>query len=803
VSVRYRLGIDIGGTFTDLALAGDGGPAAVVKVPSTPDDYARGVVDGVRRLLALTGRAPEDVAEVVHGTTVATNTLLQGRGARTGLLTTRGFRDVLEIRRMRVPRMYDLTWEKPPPLVARALRLEVDERLDHTGAVLRPLDEDGAAAAIRRLLDAGVEAIAVCLLHAYANPAHEARLGALLRDLAPGVYCSLSHEVLPQIQEYERTSTTVVNAYLGPAVGRYLERTSAGLASLGVRAPLLVMQSNGGSMTAAAARRLPAQLVESGPAAGVIAAAALGRISPPSTTGPASVGFAASSQFTAAGTSPPGPLSTSAERGNDGRGLPENGVDAGGLGRMLLTLDMGGTTAKAALLRDGRVPLAAEAEIGAGVTVANRLNRGGGYLLSLPTVDLVEVGAGGGSLLWIDAGGVMQVGPQSAGAAPGPACYATGGTAATLTDANVVLGYLNPEWLLAGALRLDAAAARRALAEQIARPLGLSLEAAAFGARTIAAASMVRAVRAVSAERGHDPQEATLVAFGGNGPLHATAVAQELGVPRVLVPPSPGLFSAFGLLAAEVEHHFLRTHLRRLDEVDPAALQRLTGEMAAAALATLAAEGYPEARVELRWAADLRYLGQSYELTVPLALPPDAHGLALESDHANSSDTPGDRGPSPPSPREWRGGQGVRSTPVPHPQPLDAATIAALPDAFGAAHERAYGHRAIGEPVELVNVRLIARGVPDAPRGLPAGPSLADFGRAAPADDLQRPSRAAYFGPRLGWQDTPVLLRTGIGAELRPGPLIVEEYDATTLVPPGWAARLDDSHGIVLGPERP
>jgi N-methylhydantoinase A len=711
--------VDIGGTFTDVALAGDDGAVAVAKVPSTPDDYARGVLDGVRHVLARTGRAPGEASAVVHGTTVATNALLERRGARTGLLTTRGFRDILEIRRLRVPRLYDLTWEKPPPLVERALRLEVDERLDAGGGVLRPLDEAGAAAAIGQLRAAGVEAIAVCLLHAYANPAHEARLGALLRELAPGTYCSLSHQVLPQIQEYERTSTTVINAYLGPTVERYLATVLDGLAALGLRAPLLVMQSNGGCMGAAAARRLPAALVESGPAAGVIAAAALGR---------------------AAGE------------------------------RCVLALDMGGTTAKAALLQDGRIPLSSETEIGAGVTVANRLNRGGGYLLSLPAVDLVEVGAGGGSLLWIDPGGVLCVGPQSAGAAPGPACYAAGGLAPTLTDANVVLGYLNPDWLLGGALPLDAGAAHRAVAEQVARPLGLPPEAAAFGAYRVAVASMVRAVRAVSAERGHDPREAALVAFGGNGPLHAAAVAQALGMPRVLVPPSPGLFSAFGLLAAEVEHHFLRTHLRRLDQLgagDLDALNRVVGDLAAAARATLAAEGYPSGRTAFQWAADLRYLGQSYELSVPLAVRDDAA--------------------------------------------LDAAGVAALAHAFGDAHERTYGHRAAAEPVELVNVRLAARGVPSAPRGLPAGPPApgAPAGRGAPgapgadggrAGRAPRSRRRAYFGPERGWAETPVIARADLGSRPCAGPLIVEEYDATTLVPPGWRVRLDGRGTIVQEP---
>ena len=343
----YRLGIDIGGTFTDLVLLREGAPPVVAKVLSTPHSFARGVLDGVRALLHGAGVAPSEVADLVHGTTVATNALLQRRGARTGLLTTAGFRDLLEIRRLRLPRLYDLAWEKPAPLVERALRLEVSERLDHTGAVVRPLDEAGAREAIARLRQEGVQAVAVCLLHAYADGAHEALLGALLHESLPGVYVALSHQVLPQIQEYERLSTTVVDAYVGPVVARYLEEMEGGLAGLGLSAPLRVMQSNGGSMSAGVARRRPARLIESGPAAGAVAVAALAR----GATG---------------GSSPAGGV---AQRG--GTRLPrEAGRGA------LLALDMGGTTAKAALILDGALPLAAEAEIGAGVTATTRLNRG-------------------------------------------------------------------------------------------------------------------------------------------------------------------------------------------------------------------------------------------------------------------------------------------------------------------------------------------------------------------------------------------------------------------------------------------
>jgi N-methylhydantoinase A len=707
--VPYRLGIDIGGTFTDLVLLGDGAPPVVRKVLSTPDDFARGVLEGVRALLAA-GPPAAGVQDVVHGTTVATNALLERRGAPTGLLTTAGFRDLLEIRRLRLPRLYDLGWEKPPPLVERALRLEVDERLDHSGAVVRPLDEASARAAIERLRAAGVTAVAICLLHAYADATHEARLGALVQALLPGVFVSLSHQVLPQIQEYERLSTTVINAYVGPVVAYYLEQMAAGLAGVGVTAPLRVMQSNGASMDLPAARRRPAHLIESGPAAGVVAVAALGR---------------------------------------------QTGE------RRLLALDMGGTTAKAALVLDGAVPLAAEAEIGAGVTAATRLNRGGGYALSLPAVDLVEVGAGGGSLLWLDAGGALQVGPESAGAAPGPACYGRGGTAPTLTDANVVLGYLNPIALAGGAVPLDAAAAAAAVGALGAR-LGLPPEEAAYGAFRVAVASMVRAVRAVSAERGHDPAGLALVAFGGNGPLHGAAVAAALGIPRVIVPPAPGVFSAWGLLAAEVAHHASRTYLRSLEAVDVTALQGIAGGLRDEALASLGAAG----DVVLEWSADLRYTGQSSELNVPLTVPPDA--------------LPG------------------------------TESLAGLAGRFATAHERRYGHRAPGEPVELVHLRLVAR-VPGEAPPLPGGARDGAPGRPGPPS-----GRRVYFGPRPGWHSTPVVARTALarsGDVARPagedgdphggedgatGPLIVEDYDATTLVPPGWRVRLDRQGAIVL-----
>jgi N-methylhydantoinase A len=414
---RIASGWTSAGTFTDLVLVSDEGGAGQVfvrKVSSTPDDYARGIIDGLGAALAEWGIAPAAIGAVVHGTTVASNAILEFKGARTGLITTRGFRDVLEIRRLRMPALYDMAWEKPPPLVERYLRMEVDERMDWRGEVVRPLDEGSLAHAVDHLLREDVEIIAVCLINSYANPAHEEAIGDYLARRAPGVGLCLSSAILPEIKEYERTSTTVVNAYITPVVRRYLDRLGAGLGAIGIRAPLLVMGSSGGIMSAGAAVARPMLMVESGPAAGVVGAQALARR----------------------------------------LGLPD-----------VITFDMGGTTAKAGIIEGGEVGRATEYEVGGGIMIGSRLLKGGGYLLRAPAIDLAEVGAGGGSLIWLDGGGALRIGPQSAGSVPGPACYDLGGVEPTITDANVVLGYLNPAGLAGGgdppARRAVARGARR------------------------------------------------------------------------------------------------------------------------------------------------------------------------------------------------------------------------------------------------------------------------------------------------------------------------------------------------------
>jgi len=694
----FRAGVDIGGTFTDIVLLDEGGERYTKKVSSTVDDYARAIVDGLCELLAEVGGGR--IVELLHGTTVASNAILEHKGARTGLITTRGFRDVLEIRNLRMPRLYDMSWTKPPPLVERRLRVEVDERIDAQGRIDTPLDEASVERAVDFLVAEGVEAIAVCLLHSYLNPAHEQRVKEIVARVAPAATLCISAEVLPLINEYERSSTTVINAYVRPIVERYLKRLIGEAARIGIDVPLLLMQSNGGLTTAKAAAVTPMHIIESGPAAGVVGVQALMR----------RIGL-----------------------------------------RNAISFDMGGTTAKASLIEDGEVTRAAEYQVGAGIVLGSRLLSGAGYTLKVPAIDLAEIGAGGGSILWIDSGGALQVGPMSAGASPGPVAYDQGGAEPTVTDANLTLGYLNPEHLVGGAVKLNIEKSRTALMEKIARPLGMSVEAAAHGAHLIAASNMIRALKAVSSERGRDPREYALVAFGGNGPIFAAGMAAEIGIGRVLIPPSAGVFSSFGLLYAEVEYYFTRTRKLLLRRADPAALQAVLGGLEDEARARLGEDGFAPDRIEIRRFASLHYQGQSFELRVPVAAGT-----------------------------------------------LDAAALAAIEEAFGVEHERTYGHRAgSDEPVELVSLEVIGRGIPDQPRAAAAAAAA-----LAPDIAIASPSRRTYFGPRLGWQEARVVNRSDLETP-HAGPCIVEEYDATCLVPPGWTARLDEFGNIELTPKRP
>jgi N-methylhydantoinase A len=562
-----RVGVDVGGTFTDVILQHADGSATIRKLLSTPPNYDVAVVEAVG---ALDIGIP--IENVVHGTTVATNAVLERRGARTALVTTKGFRDVLELRRLRIPRMYEPFWRKPEPLVRRRLRFEIGERMAADGNVLRPLDEDEARTIAGRLREAGVESAAVCLLHSYLYPEHEERLGAILRDELPGVAVSLSSEILREQREYERSATTVVNAYVRPLMERYVGAIRRGLDDAGVDAPLTIMQSSGGVMTADDATLRPVLALESGPAAGVVASLGMAR----------RLGFANA-----------------------------------------ITFDMGGTTAKASLIEHGAVSRGREYEVGGSLSAGSRLMRGSGELLRIPTIDIAEVGAGGGSLAWLDPAGGLQVGPRSAGADPGPACYGRGGEEPTVTDANVFLGFIPEGPLADGQISVSRERAERAL-ERVAEPLGLATADVAAGIHAIANARMTRALRSVSSEKGRDPREFALIAYGGAGPVHALGLAEELGCRTVLVPALAGLFSSLGLLYARPEFHEVRTcHLdartvdaSELDAVFAELKQRLDG-------------------VEFVRSAELRYGGQTWEIEIDVGNPADLRSViaTFEDEH--------------------------------------------------------------------------------------------------------------------------------------------------------------------------
>ena len=690
--MSWRIGVDIGGTFTDIVFLREDGAALTAKVLSTPDDYSRGIVDGVRQVLGTGAAAASEIREVLHGTTVATNAILEHKGAKVGLITTDGFRDTLEIRRLRMPRLYDLSYRKPQTLVPRQWRMEVKERISHTGEVEGPLNDDEARAVVASLLAKGVEAIAVCLINSYVDGRHELRLRELIRERSPDIPVCLSCEILPEIKEYERTSTTVVNAYIVPVVERYLRRLTQALKELGVGAPLLVMQSNGGAMGVEAASERPIHIIESGPAAGVVGAAEVAR---------------------------------------------KLGVGD------VLTFDMGGTTAKASMVENGRFDRLGEMDVGAGINLAGRLLKGGGYHVRVPAIDIAEVGAGGGSIVRIDSGGSLKVGPDSAGAMPGPVCYDQGGEEPTVTDCNVVLGFLSPDHLVGGGLKLASDKAAAAIRRKIAGPLGMSMEEAAWGVHLVANATMARALRSVSSERGRDPRAYALLAFGGNGPVHAATLAASMKMKRVLVPPVSGVFSALGLLFPETEHHFSRTFKRRLDHLDRQEVSDALRHMEQEGRQALAVEGYGEAESRCEWHADLRYMGENSELTVPIAGMDDFPAAAREK--------------------------------------------------FDRAHEQTYGYRSAEEQVEVVNLRVIARGLSKAPR-VPGGLSV----RAGGGEAKGARSRRAYFGREHGWLEARVKGRAEIVASGEVGPLIVEEYDCTTVVPPGCRVSTGDWNVLLI-----
>ena len=680
----FRIGIDISGTFTDLVAITADGSVRTHTVASTPHDFGEGIMNGIQALLA---RNREPVTEVLHATTVGSNTVLEANGARTALITTRGFRDILEIRDLRMPVLYDQHWTKPLALVERRLRLEVTEKLRPDGSVSVPLDPASVAAAIDRLRAEEVESVAIFLLHSYANPANERAVADAMRAALPNIGISVSSEILPEIKEYPRTSTTVINAYVQPVVRAYITALDAKLRALGVTAPLQLMQSNDGLASAAFTAAAPAHIIESGPAAGVVGAAALVRR------------------------------------------LNEPGI---------INFDMGGTTAKAGLVENGEVIRTEAIEVGGGVMPGSRFLVGAGYMLKLPAIDLAEVGAGGGSICRLDEGGAPKVGPQGRrrsragllrsrrrGAHRHRLQSGTGLSRSRRT------GRRCPE--------AGSRCRRGSHRARLGRSTWPAGRGSGVGMLRLASATMMQVIRAVSVERGRDPRKFALLAFGGNGPLFAAGIAQELGIERVLVPPLPGVFSAFGLLVADTEHHASQSLRIRLDAADPARITAVLVALAEAGAAQLTRDGFAPNRQTFTRSAQARYLGQSSEIDVPL---PDGA--------------------------------------------VSPTQIAAL---FGEQLERIYGFRAPPEEkVELIGLSGMARGLPERPR-------LPD--RIPPLAAAVPPAWLAWF-PGDGWIDTPVVHRAGLGDAARDGPFIVQEYDATCLVPRGACAWLDGFGNVVM-----
>ncbi len=680
--MAWRVGVDSGGTFTDVCLFEENsGRVEVWKVSSTPDDPSRGIAQGVEEGIGRVEARSHDLGYFGHGTTVATNALIQHRGVPTGLITSDGFRDLLEIGRQKRPDLYDLQTDKPPVLVARDLRLEVPERIRHDGSIETQLDEQAVRDAARALRAAGVKAVAICFLYSFIRPEHEAKARAIVAEEFPEAFACASYEVAPEFREYERLSSAVVNAYLGPVMQGYIRRLGERLAQLGLSVKPHLTQSNGGVIGFEQAARLPVRTVLSGPSTGVVAAQAVGRLA---------------------------------------------GIEN------LITFDMGGTSTDVALLQGGVCRLASEAVVH-------------GYPIKAPMLDIHTVGAGGGSIAYVDSGGLLKVGPRSAGADPGPVCYDRGNAEPTVTDANVVLQTLNPTHLLGGRMPVRQDLARAAIA-RLADALGLETTAAAQGIISVVTANMARAIRVISVQRGHDPRDYTLVAFGGAGPLHAARLAQELDISRILVPRNPGILCAMGLLLTDLRADFATTRLHTLHTAALAEIEQAFADLSRQAEAWFAEEHIPPEARRIARTVDMRYAGQNYELSVPM---PD------------SAVTP--------------------------------ATLDRLAEGFVEAHQRMYGFVAEEEPMQLVTFRVEATGLVRKAEFHPRPERGADASAAISG------SRNVWLPEAGGWVPCPVYDRDKLDAGHRiAGPAIIEQMDATTVILPGMTARVEPFLNLIL-----
>ncbi len=675
----YRLGVDTGGTFTDLCVLDESsGDLIVTKVPSTPANPALAVITGIEKLIEGKGILPKKVRFLIHGTTVATNALLENKGARTALLTTEGFEDVLHIGRQSRPSLYDFHARRPNPIVPRHLRYGLPERILYTGEVLKPLDESKTTDVVKKLRAEDVRSVAVSLIHSYANPIHEEMIKSILSRVFPEAYVTVSAEVLPEFREYERTSTICINAYVMPKVNDYVADLERQLGKLGIASDLYIMQSNGGVITARTARQMSARTVLSGPAGGALTGVFISRTT---------------------------------EKPN------------------VITIDMGGTSSDICLIENGSPQLTTESDIG-------------GHPIRLPMIDINTIGAGGGSIAWIDPGGALQVGPQSAGADPGPVCYGRGGTEPTVTDANAILGRINPSYLLGGEMEIYLDDAKRVLEEKIAHTLGIDTLKAAEGIIAVVNANMIRGIRRVSVERGYDPREFTLVPFGGAGPMHGVELAQALNMTEIVVPAHPGIASAFGMLSADVRHDFVRTSISVSEDVDVNHLLSIFQDMEDQGRGQLHQEGFSGQSIVLIRSADMRYIRQAYELSVPI-----------------------------------KNG------------PLKRQDIPGIVDSFHSLHEKAYGYARRKEAVEFVNLRVVALGrlpqfrLPERTSPIKGGLVPIDY-------------REVFFeGAAV---KTPIYQRDDLPQdEELLGPAIIEQMDSTIVIFPGYQA-VTDRYGNLL-----
>jgi len=676
---NYRLGIDTGGTFTDLCLFDESsGTFEVAKVSSTPKDPSEAVITGIKKLLGNHNIAPGQIRFLIHGTTVSTNALLEGKGAPTALITTEGFEDVLLIGRQSRPKLYDFWAKRPRPIVPRSLCYGISERILYTGEILKPVDVEQTRNIISAIKDLDINSIAVSLINSYANPEHEHRIKEHIKKLHPDAFVTVSADILPEFREYERTSTVCINAYVMPKVNAYVAHLEAMLKEMEIASDLYIMQSNGGVITAEMAREMSARTVLSGPAGGALTGVFLAKtIDQPN----------------------------------------------------IITIDMGGTSSDICLIEDANPRLTTEADIE-------------GYPIKLPMIDINTIGAGGGSIAWIDAGGVLRVGPQSAGADPGPVCYDLGGTEPTVTDANAILGRINPDYILGGEMNLDLNRAKDVLEQKIAHPLGIDLMKAAEGIIEVVNANMVRGIRRVSVERGYDPRNFALVPFGGAGPLHGAALAHELNMPQVIVSAYPGIASAFGMLSADVRHDYVQTHIVVADQAYTDRIEDLFADMESNGSAQLKREGFTGPSAMLLRYADMRYLRQAYELSIPLT--------------------------------DGR---------------MTRATVENLLQRFHQSHEAAYGYARGKEPVEFVNLRVVALGKLPAIRASEERPE----GSGTPKPINKR--RVVFSGNPL---ETAVYLRDSLlQGQVVSGPAVVEQLDSTIVIPPDYLA-VTDRYGNLL-----